>query len=116
MSEHVRPLQPGARVVDRDADPPRSEAVVLGFHTEPAEEIGVPALGKTVAEANPDYAPNARVAAVAFVDGLRSADIEPAGAPADVLEELAEASDDVTIYDYPAARLEPVVDRRGERP
>ncbi len=112
MTEPVRLLQPGARVVDRDRDAPRSEAVVLGFHSEPADEVTIDALGETVAKVNPGYAPNARVAAVAFVDSLRAAGIEPDGAPADVLEELSHSSDDVTIYDFPAARLESV-DRRG---
>jgi len=93
MSEVQRrsDLEAGERVIDVDQpDGDRSAARVVDVLGAKASDHRIEAIGKTVAEANPDHPSEASVVAIRF----ERANGEPAGA----------------IYHYPATRLEAVSD------
>jgi len=84
-------IEIGARVVDGDQpDSERSAARVVDVTGAKASDHRIAAIGKTVAEANPDHPPEAAVVAIRF----ERATGKPGGA----------------TYHYPATRLEAVSD------
>lgn len=86
-------IEIGARVVDGDQpDSERSAARVVDVTGAKASDHRIAAIGKTVAEANPDHPPEAAVVAIRFERA--TGEEEPAG----------------TTYHYPATRLEAVSD------
>lgn len=105
----------GDRVVDRETDledeEPARFARVRSVVGQPARVHDIPALGKTVAEVNPDYPADDPVVRVVFEDGLRRyvpVDWE-SWAPEDFGKRLRAYevtwSVSVPTYSYPASRL-----------
>jgi hypothetical protein len=91
MSDDVADHTVGDRVVDRDQDEEqRSAARVVGVPGISAAEHEIAAIGKTVAEANPDHPPEAAAVAIRF----ERATGKPGGA----------------TYHYPATRLDPIAE------
>jgi hypothetical protein len=112
--DEVTTLEPGDRVVDREVDK-ATIAIVLEATDEPAAECVIPGLGETVAEANPEYPPEAPVVLVAFRDDL---DTHLPGWKEDTLAALRGRVDGsrVRTYSYPAPRLKPArADAGGDR-
>ncbi len=105
-----RGIEPGDRVVDRDADDKHpSQAVVLTLRGA-ADDVRVPAAGATVADLNPDYPSGAVVADVAFKSELgRAVDQWRNVAPEELYERAAGAA--LTLFSYPVPRLALVDDR-----
>lgn len=101
-----RGLEPGDRVVDREAnDENPSQGVVLRL-TGPAADVEVSGLNgnPTVADLNERYDPESGVAVVAFKSDLgRNLDEWRNVAPAALLEQAALAG--VQTYSYPEPRL-----------
>jgi len=93
----------GGRVRDREATDD-GEAIVVEVHPEVrAADYWIDDLQATVAEFNERYDPNAPVVTVAFVEAVeREVD---GWRGAEDLRLAAEATD-LTLYDYPAPRLE----------
>lgn len=82
------PFEIGDRVIDADADSP-SAAEVVDLPGTTADEHTIAAMGKTVAQANPDYPPDDPAVGIQFIRNG-----EPAG----------------NTYHYPGSRLDLVSD------
>jgi hypothetical protein len=101
-----REVSAGDLVVDRDADRPRSLAVVLDTVNIPAEEFRIDALEQTVAEANPGYPADAHVAVIAFVEDLNDALDDYSKYTTAKLRAHTRTAD-IRTYTYPMPRLKP---------
>lgn len=105
MMGHTSPFGVGDRVVDREDDEPRSEAVVVKKVDTRADQTPIDVLDATVAQLNPEHPAEAPVVRVAFVEEVE----EDLAAPLDEYHDeevpLAVNGNNVRTYDYPVTRL-----------
>lgn len=99
-------FEPGDHAVDREEDPDRqTPVVVIEHHDTTARQHHIEAVGTSVYLLNQDYSPDATVVDVVYEPALDDAlDVWREAAP-DKLATIAR-DHDLTIYSFPAPRLQ----------
>jgi hypothetical protein len=101
MSETTTTLTEGSTVTDRDTEDD-DRLRVVGTYEDRADEWVIDDLDATVAELNPEYPPDDRVVACAYLEDVRAEHGQ--GAPVDVVQRSA-AFGDLRTYTFPRSRL-----------